>query len=192
MSNGKVTRDTHIQLPDMNHSTIGQWFNKQAKKREQDTLRRGLPQPPREAAPSKAPLPVAVPLPPSLPQVSFPVPFQYVLPANTAGTATLRGQRLQPRPPQPQPVPIRKNPATTTMLPVAIQARPEAKAQPRESRTPKRSLYEMICSKCGKQRDPVNHKQYFGNWYCNTMAESFEEWKENLKKIKQYKKKKTE
>ena len=52
----------------------------------------------------------------------------------------------------------------------------------------KRSSYNMVCSKCGKKKDPENHKQYFGNWYCNTMTESFETWRDKtLKRTKDIK-----
>lgn len=104
--NGKVTRETTIQLPDVNQTTVSQWFIKREKKKEQETLKQGIT-PPHQEATSSQPLPAAVPLPPALPQVSFPFPFTFVLPDNTTGRATLRGPAPRCRPLQPKPVPPR-------------------------------------------------------------------------------------
>lgn len=227
MNNGMVMRETQIQLPDINQTTLSQWYIKRQKKKEQEILKQGLPQRTEPAA-SKTPLPAAIPLPPSLPQVNYPVPFQFVLPTNATGTAILRGQTskaCQPIPILPAPVP----PVTFLQLPTVVRRFPpvpiqskiqtqhhqpqswqqKSQSQPSvhskqkdETRTTqeqkastsrKRSSYNTVCSKCGKKKDPENHKQYFGNWYCNTMTdESFETWRENLKNNKRYKKKKTD
>ena len=220
VNNGMVMRETQIQLPEINQTTLSQWYIKRQKKKEQDLLKQGLPQPTAAAAASKTPLPEAIPLPPSLPQVNFPVPFNFALPTNTTGTAVLRGpssKRCSPIPILPAPVPFLQPPTVVRSLhPVPIQPKiqtphqqpqqpnqsqkQEPQSQPQQnprstqehkvSSSQKRSLYDMICTKCGKKRDPESHKQYFGNWYCNTMTESFETWRENLKKSKGYKKKK--
>ena len=79
MNNGMVMRETQIQLPDINQTTLSQWYIKRQKKKEQEILKQGLPQRTEPAA-SKTPLPAAIPLPPSLPQVNYPVPFKFVLP----------------------------------------------------------------------------------------------------------------
>jgi len=60
----------NCQLNDM---TVSQWFIKREKKREKETLKQGLRPPPQVEAASSQPLPAAVPLPPTLPQVSFPL-----------------------------------------------------------------------------------------------------------------------
>ena len=227
MNNGMVMRETQIQLPDINQTTLSQWYIKRQKKKEQEILKQGLPQRTEPAA-SKTPLPAAIPLPPSLPQVNYPVPFQFVLPTNTTGTAVLRGQTskaCQPMPILPAPVPpitfLQPPTVVRRFPPVPIQSKiqtqhhqpqswqQKSQSQPSvhskqkdETRTTqeqkastsrKRSSYNTVCSKCGKKKDPENHKQYFGNWYCNTMTdESFETWRENLKNNKRYKKKKTD
>lgn len=227
MNNGMVTRETQIQLPDINQTTLSQWYIKRQKKKEQEMLKQGLPQR-TEAATSQTPLPEAILLPTSLPQVNFPVPFKFILPTNTTGTAILRGpapKACLPVPILPAPVPFLQRPTAerryhhVTIQPqmTAQHHQPEqhnqsgqqkSQCQPPtnpkqkdEARTPqeqkasssrKRSLYDMVCTKCGKKRDPENHKQYFGNWYCNQMTESFETWRENLKNKTGYKKKKTD
>lgn len=227
MNNGMVMRETQIQLPDINQTTLSQWYIKRQKKKEQEILKQGLPQRTEPAA-SKTPLPAAIPLPPSLPQVNYPVPFKFVLPTNTTGTAVLRGQTskaCQPMPILPAPVPpitfLQPPTVVRRFPPVPIQSKiqtqhhqpqswqQKSQSQPSvhskqkdETRTTqeqkastsrKRSSYNTVCSKCGKKKDPENHKQYFGNWYCNTMTdESFETWRENLKNNKGYKKKKTD
>ena len=227
MNNGMVMRETQIQLPDINQTTLSQWYIKRQKKKEEEILKQGLPQRTEPAA-SKTPLPAAIPLPPSLPQVNYPVPFQFVLPTNTTGTAVLRGQTskaCQPIPILPAPVPpvtfLQPPTVVRRFPPVPIQSKiqtqhhqpqswqQKSQSQPSvhskqkdETRTTqeqkastsrKRSSYNTVCSKCGKKKDPENHKQYFGNWYCNTMTdESFETWRENLKNNKRYKKKKTD
>lgn len=227
MNNGMVMRETQIQLPDINQTTLSQWYIKRQKKKEQEILKQGLPQRTEPAA-SKTPLPAAIPLPPSLPQVNYPVPFQFVLPTNATGTAILRGQTskaCQPIPILPAPVPpvtfLQPPTVVRRFPPVPIQSKiqtqhhqpqswqQKSQSQPSvhskqkdETRTTqeqkastsrKRSSYNTVCSKCGKKKDPENHKQYFGNWYCNTMTdESFETWRENLKNNKRYKKKKTD
>ena len=226
MNNGMVMRETQIQLPDINQTTLSQWYIKRQKKKEQEILKQGLPQRTEPAA-SKTPLPAAIPLPPSLPQVNYPVPFKFVLPTNTTGTAVLRGQTskaCQPMPILPAPVPpvtfLQPPTVVRRFPPVPIQSKiqtqhhqpqswqQKSQSQPSvhskqkdETRTTqeqkastsrKRSSYNMVCSKCGKKKDPENHKQYFGNWYCNTMTKNFETWRENLKKNKGYKKKKTD
>ena len=227
MNNGMVMRETQIQLPDINQTTLSQWYIKRQKKKEQEILKQGLPQRTEPAA-SKTPLPAAIPLPPSLPQVNYPVPFKFVLPTNTTGTAVLRGQTskaCQPMPILPAPVPpitfLQPPTVVRRFAPVPIQSKiqtqhhqpqswqQKSQSQPSvhskqkdETRTTqeqkastsrKRSSYNTVCSKCGKKKDPENHKQYFGNWYCNTMTdESFETWRENLKNNKRYKKKKTD
>lgn len=199
-------RETTIQLPDVNQTTISQWFIKREKK-EQETLKQGIT-PPHQEATSSQPLPAAVPLPPALPQVSFPFPFTFVLPDNTTGRATLRGPAPRCRPLQPKPVPPRGPvpiqpkqtdripvvpPQTVTTVTVAVPPKPTKKQQD-ESSSQKRhhSLYDRICSLCGKARDPTTHRQYYGNWYCQTMmTEDFEKWKENHQKSKKIKRKKT-
>ena len=227
MNNGMVMRETQIQLPDINQTTLSQWYIKRQKKKEQEILKQELPQRTEPAA-SKTPLPAAIPLPPSLPHVNYPVPFKFVLPTNTTGTAVLRGQTskaCQPMPILPAPVPpitfLQPPTVVRRFPPVPIQSKiqtqhhqpqswqQKSQSQPSvhskqkdETRTTqeqkastsrKRSSYNTVCSKCGKKKDPENHKQYFGNWYCNTMTdESFETWRENLKNNKRYKKKKTD
>ena len=218
MNNGMVMRETQIQLPDINQTTLSQWYIKRQKKKEQEMLKQGLPQQ-TEAAASKTPLPEAMLLPNSLPQVNFPVPFKFILPTNTTGTAILRGQTARACPPVPilpapapvlQPLTVGRfhhvtiQPKTTTQhhqpekhnrsgkTPTDPKQKDETRTtqEHKASSSRKRSLYDMVCSKCGKKRDPANHKQYFGNWYCSKMTESFETWRENLKKNKGYKKKK--
>jgi len=50
------------------------------------------------------------------------------------------------------------------------------------SRKYTRSENPIVCGKCGQTRDPTLHRQYFGNWYCQTTDKvSYEQWKENFK-----------
>ena len=127
MNNGMVMRETQIQLPDINQTTLSQWYIKRQKKKEQEILKQGLPQRTEPAA-SKTPLPAAIPLPPSLPQVNYPVPFQFVLPTNATGTAILRGQTskaCQPIPILPAPVP----PVTFLQPPTVVRRFPPVPIQ---------------------------------------------------------------
>lgn len=152
-------RETTIQLPDVNQTTVSQWFIKREKKKEQETLKQGIT-PPHQEATSSQPLPAAVPLPPALPQVSFPFPFTFVLPDNTTGRATLRGPAPRCRPLQPKPVPPRGPvpiqpkqtdripvvpPQTVTTVTVAVPPKPTKKQQDESSSQKRhRSLYEFV------------------------------------------------
>lgn len=50
------------------------------------------------------------------------------------------------------------------------------------SRKYTRSQNPIVCGKCGQTRDPALHRQYFGNWYCQTTDKvNYEQWKENFK-----------
>ena len=91
-------------MPEVNQTTVSQWFIRREKKRDKETLQPGIPPPPQEAV-TEQPLP----LPSKLPQVAFPFPFTFVLPENTAGTATLRG-RACPTVRQPYRVPLQPQP----------------------------------------------------------------------------------
>ena len=129
MNNSMVMRETQIQLPDINQTTLSQWYIKRQKKKEQEILKQGLPQRTEPAA-SKTPLPAAIPLPPSLPQVNYPVPFQFVLPTNATGTAILRGQTSKACRPMPilpapvLPVPFLQPPTVVRRFPpVPIQSK---------------------------------------------------------------------
>ena len=88
-------------MPEVNQTTVSQWFIRREKKRDKGTLQPGIPTPPQEAV-TEQPLPEAVPLPSKLPQVAFPFPFTFVLPENTAGTAcpTIRQPYMVPLQPQ--------------------------------------------------------------------------------------------
>ena len=58
MNNSMVMRETQIQLPDINQTTLSQWYIKRQKKKEQEILKQKLPQRTEPAA-SKTPLPAA-------------------------------------------------------------------------------------------------------------------------------------
>ncbi|XP_078791981.1 uncharacterized protein LOC110014839 [Oryzias latipes] len=41
----------------------------------------------------------------------------------------------------------------------------------------------ITCSKCGGNRQPPSHRQYFGNWFCEaTETQSFDNWRAELQK----------
>lgn len=119
INNGKVITETRIQIPEVNQTTVSQWFIRREKKRDKGTLQPGIPTPPQEAV-TEQPLPEAVPLPSKLPQVAFPFPFTFVLPENTAGTATLRGTAC----------PTIRQPYMVPLQPQAIVPRSPAFIQP--------------------------------------------------------------
>lgn len=106
-------------MPEVNQTTVSQWFIRREKKRDKGTLQPGIPPPPQEAV-TEQPLPEAVPLPSKLPQVAFPFPFTFVLPENTAGTATLRGTAC----------PTVRQPYLVPLQPQAIVPRSPAFIQP--------------------------------------------------------------
>ena len=162
MNNGMVMRETKIQLPDINQTTLSQWYIKQQKKKEKEILKQGLPQPIQATAASKKPLPEAKALPPSLPQVNFPVPFNFVLPSNTTGTAVLRGPSSKPRPPVPiftAPVPFLQPPTVVQRChPVPIQPQIKIQHQQPQQQKPQSQLQQTPKEKM-KQGLPRNREQ---------------------------------
>ena len=214
-------RETNIQLVEINHTTLGQWYNKREKKKEQDNLKQGitLPQP---QATSSGPLPAAGVLPPTLPQMNFPFPFVFHVQPNTTGMAKGRGLSSVPgiKKPiniQPRPPPIQA--ATSTNV-QSVQLQPSSaygavdsasfdnrfqayyqkrKLEKEEESGVKVRKYQrkegavVTCKMCGQNRVAPAHRQYFGNWHCqSTNTETFENWRDELKRTKQYKKKSKE
>ena len=163
---------------------------------------------PLPAATSKEPLPSPMTLPPSLPQADFPLHFEFSIPQNTTGEANVKGSN--PRPPPSAPIlPIPPPNLLPNQIPDLLSPDPQPhtatnrsqyyynkrKAEKEASgisfRKYQRSENPITCGKCKKPRDPATHKQYFGNWYCShTDQQSYENWREELKAKKQYKKKK--
>lgn len=167
MNKGMVTRETQTQLPDINRTILSQWYIKRQKKKEQEMLKQGLPQR-TEAAASKTPLPEAILLPTSLPQVNFPVPFKFILPTNTTGTATLRGptpKACPPLPILPAPVPFLQPPTVERRFHhVAIQPKITTQHhQPEQhNQSGNKSLnvnHQQTQNKKMKQGLPKNRKQ---------------------------------
>ena len=195
-------------------------YNKKEKKKELDVIQQGIRLVQPEIA-SSQPLPAAAAKPASLPTVNFPALFTHTLPQNTAGQANVRGNQRGLPVISPVPLPIQSTtqmlmlphhpvlmvpPDQQQHLQVPVpsssrdQSRPNyyyyKRKQEKEltgvrSRKYTRSDNPIVCGKCGKTRDPALHRQYFGNWYCQTTEEvTYEQWKENFKS-KGYKKKKT-
>jgi len=189
-------------------------YNKKEKQKELQVIQQGirLPKPDMMA---KQPLPPADTRPTSLPVVAFPTPFLHALPDNTAGKAKVRGN---PPPPTGRlSVPIQLTGLPVPQFPVFIMpaSAPQGEAnlmadtpasrrshyyqkrkQARElagnpTRKYARSTKPIVCGKCGEPRDAELHKQYFGNWYCQSTASiSYEEWKKQLEEKGYGKKKK--
>lgn len=203
INNGKVITETRIQMPEVNQATVSQWFIRREKKRDKETLQQGIPPPPQEAV-AEQPLPEAVPLPSKLPQVAFPFPFTFVLPENTAGTATLRACPtvrqpylipLQPKPIVPrsavfiQPQVRVSAPFTVPQTITVPSNSSQKRSKKHQDEGNKMSSYQKKCSYCGKPREPLNHRQYYGNWYCkNTMTEDYDTWKKHHQNSRKRKK----
>ena len=203
-NNAKVMKETNIQLVEINQATLSQWYNKRQKKMEQDVLKQGIRLPLPDQT-SEDPLPSATPLPSSLPQVDFPIPFSFVMPENTTEKGKVKGFRTAPPPPPSTPpalLPqsIQPQPILPVSTPTPPQNRSQfyyqkRKAEKEASGTTVRkyqpSSKPITCGKCKQARDPATHRQYFGNWYCQASEnETFESWREALKEKKEYKKKK--
>ncbi|XP_073719234.1 uncharacterized protein [Misgurnus anguillicaudatus] len=109
LTNDRVMRETTIQLPQMNASTISDWFSKRDKSQDVGVTKQGInfPDAPM-AGPEK--LPAALQKGPTLFSGSLAEPHLFVLPRNTAGEAKLK-RRSQPpaitqAPPSHQRLPI--------------------------------------------------------------------------------------
>lgn len=163
------------------------------------------------------PLPPPVPLTPSL--LPAPVnltPHQFTLPDNTAGQSAVRSRAQQSIPPlqtvppqtiQPMPHPSRflyilpnqhpsstPTPSPTPKVPYSTQSYRKKKLHEEKSSAVPTKWYKertgpSTCSKCGKPRTG-EHKQYYGNWYCPEMAQTYETWRQTF--ADKYKKKKNQ
>ena len=141
-----------------------------------------------EAPVSSSPLPPVTPLQPEL--LAMPIiqtPHEFSLPQNTVGQVRIRNP-----PPPPQAVPIMPRfpfmmpmPQPSNSPPVPVSTRSYRKKKREEElagQAPKRYKERTgpsRCSKCGNDRTG-QHKQYYGNWYCPTMGETYEQWKEKF------------
>ena len=167
--------------------------------------------------PSEEPLPPPVPLTPSLlPAPINLTPHQFTFPGNTAGESAVRPQRptippqpaFQPAmmPPLSQPSPFlfilssnsKPHPSTSSSspsvkVPYSTQSYRKRKLNEEQTAAVPTKRYKersgpSVCSKCGKHRTDA-HKQYFGNWYCPEMPQSYETWRQSFGD--KYKKKKS-
>ena len=162
-------------------------------------------------SPSEDPLPPPVPLTPSL--LPAPVnltPHQFTLPDNTAGQSAAVGaqqstiippQTIQPMPhpapfvyilPNQQPSSTPTPSPPTPKVPYSTQSyRKKKLSEEKSSVVPTKRYKERTgpstCSKCGKARTG-EHKQYYGNWYCPEMEQTYETWRQSF--ADKYKKKK--
>lgn len=185
-------------------------YNKKEKKKELDVIQQGIRLVQPEMA-SSQPLPPAAAKPASLPTVNFPAPFTHTLPQNSAGQANVRGNQRALPVISPVPLPIQPTTQRlmlphhpVLMVPPDQQQHPQV-AVPSSSSHQSRSTYyynkrkqekeltgvrtrkytrsdnPIVCGKCGKTRDPALHRQYFGNWFCQTTEKvTYEQWKENF------------
>ena len=194
LGNQLVMAETKIQLVEINQATLTRWYaivvkqwrdrltinlmlnslvfnryNDRSKQQEKDVLEQGLP--PLPSATTSEPLPPAVPLQPSaLPVPVNPIPFQFVLPPNTAGQATMRPilpKELQPGPSQPGPSqPCSKEEQSVPYSTKSYRKKKESEELAGEApRRYRQRTAPSKCSKCGETRSG-DHKQYYGNWYC--------------------------
>lgn len=170
--------ETRIQLVEINHTTLTQWFNRQQKKQEQGVLKQGIQLLPAPATTSK-PLPPPVQLPPSVPQVQFPFPYTFKLPENSVGMG--KGRRLPGVPttqppkflvhimPKPQQQPHFKplpgpSGINTANLPRSAfyqqkrtqEIKTEGERKRKYQRKDEGKAYS--CGQCGQVRDPKTHK----------------------------------
>ena len=152
------------------------------------------------------PLPPPVPLTPSLlPAPINLTPHQFTFPGNTAGESAVRPQRptIPPQPAfqpammpplsQPSPfvfiLPSKPHPSTSSSspsvkVPYSTQSYRKKKLNEEQTAAVPTKRYKersgpSVCSKCGKQRTDA-HKQYFGNWYCPEMPQSYETWRQSF------------
>lgn len=185
-------------------------YNKKEKKKELDVIQQGIRLVQPEMA-SSQPLPAEAAKPASLPTVTFPAPFTHTLPQNTAGKANVRGNQRALPVISPVPLPIQPttqmlmlphNPVL--MVPPHQQQHPQVAVPSSSSHQSRRTYYynkrkqekeltgvrtrkytrsdnPIVCGKCGKTRDPALHRQYFGNWFCQTTEKvTYDQWKENF------------
>jgi hypothetical protein len=174
-------------------------YNSRSKAQETVVLEQGLPE--IQATTSAEPLPPAVPLNPSLLPVPANVtPHVFTFPENTAGQAAVRPQQTLPPqpifPPQPRPhvyvLPVPSTSgthsqplsSTATKVPYSTQSYRKKKQREEQSSEVPTNRYKertgpSVCSKCCQPRTN-DHKQLYGNWYCPTMPETYEAWRQTF------------
>ncbi|XP_064635173.1 uncharacterized protein LOC135492557 [Lineus longissimus] len=92
LANPQVMKDTGIQLFEVNNSTLSTWYNNKEKKAEKAVLGQAITMDkPTRIAPR--PLPPAMALPATLPQVPEAQQHRFLLPDNTAGQTPVRKQK---------------------------------------------------------------------------------------------------
>ncbi|XP_073671681.1 uncharacterized protein [Paramisgurnus dabryanus] len=118
LTNDRVMRETTIQLPQMNASTISDWFSKRYKSQDVRVTKQGInfPDAPM-AGPEK--LPAALQKGPTLFPGSLAEPHLFVLPRNTAGEAKLK-RRSQPPAISQAPPSHQKLPIIAPAIPVSL------------------------------------------------------------------------
>ena len=157
-------------------------------------MEQGLP--PVEVSTSSEPLPPITPLQPELlPVPLVQSPHEFRLPQNTVGQARVRNPTTNipqaaplvpiiPRFPAMMPVPL-TFPQQPQSSPIPFSTRSYRKKKREEElagQAPKRYKERTgpsKCSKCGGERTG-EHKQYYGNWYCPTSGETYEQWREKF------------
>ncbi|XP_023811165.1 uncharacterized protein LOC105354341 isoform X1 [Oryzias latipes] len=100
------------------------------------------------------------------------VPFSFVMPPPPAVPIILAV------PPSPQP--LSSTPYTTQQY---RKRKMEAEKMGIMKRKYIKKTETITCSKCGGNRQPPSHRQYFGNWFCEaTETQSFDNWRAELQK----------
>ena len=204
IGNARVSNPANcrVQLLEINTTTLSTWYNKRTKKLERETIKQGihLPLPPVSAS---SPLP----LPKVLPITSQPVlqpnnQYIFVLPPNTANQARTRHKQPLPQPQLVQS--LQENPVPSRSLSESSREQGiprstlwyrkkqyERKQAGELVKSYKRSSSVMRCTKCGNERDPSTHKQFYGSWWCaEKNEENYETWRANISATKSIKKKK--
>lgn len=165
---------------------------------EKAIQQQGLP--PVETPVSSEPLDPAEPISSSmLPTPTNITPHQFTLPPNTAGQAATR-VCVQPQPLPASnyvwvlPTPTSSATLSTSVTPSSSSSSPPTKKVPYSTQSYRKKKKKeeesfvvltkrykersgpSICSKCGEPRTG-GHKQFFGNWYCPSMTESYKVWR---------------
>lgn len=155
-------------------------------------------------------LPAALPRPPTLP-IGSTEEHQLHLPTNAAGAAKTRRKRVTkpnqlvtflpshvPVLPMPSlPASLSQPPPSAPEVPASMMSYRRKRLQKEREGHVQRQRYNRksgtTCKQCNKERLPENHRQYFGNWWCQEKAEqTHEDWMEKLREKGVGKRRKTD
>ncbi|XP_078802180.1 uncharacterized protein LOC105353958 isoform X2 [Oryzias latipes] len=94
---------------------------------------------------------------------------------------------VMPPPAVPIKVSLLPSPQAASNTPYTTQQYRKRKMEAEKMGVVKRKYIKktdaMTCSKCGGNRQPTSHRQYFGNWFCEaTETQSYDNWRAELEK----------